>query len=88
MPIERIDDLPPVITYPRDAIVQKSHVAAALDVDERIVDRMDLPSFGAGQRPRFLWGQVLDVLAERAVPTARDQERAAAAKSLPTNRRR
>lgn len=75
-------ELPPVITYPRDAILQKSHVAAALGVEERIVDRMDLPAFAAGARPRFLWGQVLDVLAERALPSVRESERHAAMKVL------
>lgn len=72
MPIERFDDpeLPPVITYPRDAVLERAHIAAAFHVSEEIVDRMDLPQFGAGQRPRFLWGQVLDVLAERALGKA------------------
>lgn len=70
MPIERFDGLPDVVTYPRDAIVETKHVAAALHVSEAIVATMDLPTFGAGKRPRYLWGQVLDTLAERAAPTA------------------
>lgn len=60
------DELPPVITYPRDAILEARHVAAALGVSDEIVAKMDLPCFYAGKRARFVWGQVLDTLAERA----------------------
>lgn len=58
------------ITYPREAIVEPSHVAAALGVSEEIVGKMDLPTFYAGRKPRYVWGQVLDVLAQRANPDA------------------
>jgi hypothetical protein len=58
--------LPAVITFPRDAIVETVHVSAALRVSDEIVGKMDLPCFYAGKRPRFVWGQVLDTLAERA----------------------
>lgn len=78
MPIERIDDLPPVITYPRDAVLEREHIATALHIGLAAVDSLDLPAFSIGARQRFIWGQVLDVLAERALPTARDAERAAA----------
>lgn len=63
-------ELRPVITYPRDAILELAHVAKALGVSEEIAHKMDLPCFYAGRKPRFLWGQVLDVLAERASPDA------------------
>jgi hypothetical protein len=69
MSIEKFEGLPDVITYPRDAIVGRKHVAAALHVGERTVDGMHLPLFSASREPRYLWGQVLDVLAERALPT-------------------
>jgi hypothetical protein len=32
----------------------------------RIAETLDLPSFLVGKRRRWLWGTVLDVLAERA----------------------
>jgi hypothetical protein len=72
MPIERFDDLglPPVVTYPRDAVLTKRQVAAALQCHEDVVAKMDLPSFGVGERERFIWGIVLDVLSERALPSA------------------
>lgn len=55
------------ITYPRDAIVTVEQVAAALQVSVKTVDRMDLPTVYIGRRMRrYLWGKVLDVLAERA----------------------
>jgi hypothetical protein len=61
-------DLRPVLTFPRDAILETAHVAAALGVSEEIVAKMDLPHFVAGKRPRYVWGQVLDALTERASP--------------------
>jgi hypothetical protein len=65
-------ELRPVITYPRDAIVETAHVSAAFGgVSAEIVGKMDLPSFQAGRKTLYLWGQVLDVLAERAMPTAK-----------------
>lgn len=62
--------LPPVVTYERDAVLTKKHLAAALHVGQDTIDKMDLPSFGAGERERFIWGQVIDCLAERALPAA------------------
>lgn len=72
MPIERFENpnLPPVVTFPRDAVLMRAHVAAALNVAPEKIAHMDLPSFGVGERERFIWGQVLDVLAERALPSA------------------
>jgi hypothetical protein len=54
------------ITFPRDAVVTIAEAAAALRVSVRQVQRMDLPTIYIGRSPRFLWSQVLDVLAERA----------------------
>ena len=63
------DELRPVVTYPRDAVLEPAHVCAALAIARVTLDKMDLPCFYAGNRPRYLWGQVLDVLAERAMPS-------------------
>lgn len=68
MPDEQIPELRPVVVYQRDAVLEASHVAAALGVGVKTVERMDLPYFLAGARQRFIWGQVLDVLAQRANP--------------------
>jgi hypothetical protein len=90
MPIERFDGLPEVITFPRDAIVEDVHVGAALHIGLDAVAALDLPCVGTdrrGGRKRYLWGQVLDVLAERALPTARPQEREAAKRSIQSVRR-
>lgn len=54
------------IHYSRDAVLTMSQLAAALQVEERTVQGMDLPCFYAGKRQRWIWGQVLDVLAQRA----------------------
>jgi hypothetical protein len=55
------------ITYSRNAVVTINEVAAALRVSVPTVRRMDLPTVYCTPRtPRYLWGQVLDVLAERA----------------------
>lgn len=90
MPTERFDGLPDVFTYPRDAIVEDVHVAAALHIGLEAVAALDLPCIGTdrrGGRKRYLWGQVLDVLAERALPSARPQEREAAKRSIQSVRR-
>lgn len=62
------DELPPVVTYPPDAILEIAHVAHALHTTVEKVRAMDLPYFKVGQRERFLWSQVLEVLADRAMP--------------------
>lgn len=41
-------------------------LALALKSSRRMVAKMDLPFFIIGNRQRFIYGQVLDVLAERA----------------------
>jgi hypothetical protein len=74
-------ELRPIITFPRDAIVETAHVAAAIGVSRDVVGTMDLPCFYPGAYPRYLWGQVLDELARRAHPDAVPQ-------ATPTKRRR
>lgn len=54
------------IIYSRDAVVTIDEVAAALRVSIHTVRRMDLPTVYAGRQPRYIWGQLLDTLAERA----------------------
>jgi hypothetical protein len=55
------------ITYPRDVLLTIEEVAAALRVGVRTVERMDLPTVYCGRRTRrYVWGQVLDTLTERA----------------------
>lgn len=54
------------VTFPRDTVLTLSQLAAALQVEERTAQGMDLPYFYAGKRQRFIYGQCLDVLAQRA----------------------
>jgi hypothetical protein len=54
------------VVYSRDAVVDLEQLAAGLGVSVRIAETLDLPSFLVGKRRRWLWGTVLDVLAERA----------------------
>jgi len=62
-----MDRTPEPVTFPREAVLTIQEVAAALRVSVRTVERSDLPTVYLGGRPRrFVWGQVLDVLAERA----------------------
>jgi hypothetical protein len=67
------DELRPVVTFPRDAIVETAHIAAAIGVSRDVVGTMDLPCFYPGAYPRFVWGQVLDELTARANSDARPQ---------------
>jgi hypothetical protein len=62
----RTDDLPPVLTFPRDAVLLNVHLAAAFHTSEESVQKMDLPCTYIGTRPRYVWGQVIDTLTERA----------------------
>jgi len=47
-------------------VLNAEQLGAALQVSASTVERMDLPFFRAGNRVRYIYGQVLDVLAERA----------------------
>lgn len=71
-----IDELPTVITYPRDAVVDPAHVAVALHTTVGAVEKLDLPCFYVGKKQRYIWGQVLDTLAQRANPDARPRRMA------------
>lgn len=54
-------------TPSRDAVLTVEELAAALKTSVRQLERMDLPTVYLGKRTkRFIYGQVLDVLAERA----------------------
>lgn len=61
----------PVVTYSRDAVVDVRQLAAGLGVSVEIAKKMDLPFAAVGQRERFVWGQVLDTLMERATAKGR-----------------
>jgi hypothetical protein len=57
----------PPITYPRDAVLNVEQLAAGLGVSVRTVEKMDLPTVYIGPRlKRWIWGDVLDVLRQRA----------------------
>lgn len=60
----------PVVSYPREAVVDLEQLAAGLGVGRGVAEKMDLPFFMAGARMRFVWGQVLDVLEQRAKENA------------------
>ncbi len=56
-----------VLTYPREALLTIDEMAAVLRVSVRTVERMDLPTVYCGPKNRrYLYGQILDCLAERA----------------------
>jgi hypothetical protein len=53
--------LRPVVSYPREAIVDARQLGAALGVSQYTVERMDLPFFLAGKRVRYdAWRPVTD----------------------------
>ena len=55
------------ITYPREALLTIEEMAAVLRVSVRTVERMDLPTVYCGPKNRrYLYGQVIDILRERA----------------------
>ena len=57
---------PEPVVFDRNAILTAEQVALALQVSVSSVERADLPTFYVGRLPRFLWGKVLDVIAERS----------------------
>lgn len=58
---------PPV--YPREAVLTREQLAAALQVGPGKIDEMALPVVRAGERThRYVYGVVLDELARRSVP--------------------
>jgi hypothetical protein len=66
---QRRENLRPVVTFDRDAVLDLAHLAAALGVSEETAAKGDWPSFAVGGKQRYLWGQVLDEAARRADPT-------------------
>lgn len=54
----------------RESVLTPNELAAALKTSRRKIDAMDLPFFMLGKRQRYIWGQVLDVLAQRAEQAA------------------
>ena len=56
----------PVLTYPRDAVIDEKQLAAALGISVEKVKKADLPTIYFGRDKRFIWGQVLDFLASKA----------------------
>ena len=53
-------------TPSRDAVLSDSELAAALKLSVEKVKRADLPCVYFGRDVRYIYGQVLDCLAERA----------------------
>jgi hypothetical protein len=62
---QELEQLKPVITYPRDAVLTIEQVAAGLTCSVSAVERADFPSHYIGRLVRFIWGEVLDALAKR-----------------------
>lgn len=58
-----------VVSYPRDAVLTEQQLSAAISVSVRTMKRhdyYDLPRTYLGGSPRFVWGQVIDTMTERA----------------------
>lgn len=54
-------------TPARDAVLTPEEMAAALKVNRRTLDRMDLPTVYLGKKlRRYIYGEVLDALKGRA----------------------
>ena len=57
----------PVVTFPRDAVLDEEHlVAMGVGASVDVVKGMNLPRFKVGREWKYICGQVLDELAERA----------------------
>lgn len=55
------------VGYPPDTVLTHAQVAAALQVSERTLDRLDLPFIPIGPRlKRYVWKVVIDALIKRA----------------------
>lgn len=62
-----VQGLRPIVVYPREAVLEIPHVAAALGIGERSAERQHFPAFYLGTRTRrFLWGQILDICARKS----------------------
>lgn len=59
--IIEVPGLRPVIVFPREAVLEIEHVAAAFGISKRMAERRRFKCFYLGTKTRrFLWGQVLD----------------------------
>ncbi len=57
----------PVVAYPREAVVDLDQLAAGLGCSTDTADKADFPCVYIAPRVRrYVWGQILDVLMERA----------------------
>ena len=60
-------ELRPIVAPAATAVLDKAQLAAALGISARQVERLDLPCVYLGTKtPRWVWGQVLEILKERA----------------------
>jgi len=62
-----MEQLRPVVTFPRDAVLDEEHLVAMGVADSvEMVKSMNLPCFRVGRAKKYLCGQVLDELAKRS----------------------
>lgn len=54
------------VTYSRDAVLTEGQVAAGLQISVEKVLKADLPTVYFGRDKRYVWGQVLDFLRDKA----------------------
>lgn len=63
----KVRGLRPVIAFPREAVLQIEHVAAAFGISKRTAERRHFKCFYLGTRTRrFIWGEILDECAKRS----------------------
>lgn len=63
---DRSQPSPSPVVYDRNAVLTAEQVALGLQVSVSSVERADYPCFYIGRMPRYIWGKVLDVCAERS----------------------
>lgn len=62
-----VPGLRPVIVFPREAVLEIGHVAAAFGVGKRSAERYHFKCFYLGSKTRrFLWGDILDECSRRS----------------------
>lgn len=62
-----VSGLRPIVVYPREAVLEIEHVAAAFGIGERSAERQHFRCFYLGTRTRrFLWGEILDQCARKS----------------------
>lgn len=66
-----MDELRPVVTFSRDAVLDEEHLVAMGVADSvEKVKAMNLPRYKVGRTYKYLCGMVLDELARRAKVSA------------------